>query len=114
MCLTMTPILSLGELGNHQLITCANLSTRRISCFVGLFIELWKVTKVQDVSFDFENKFLGVFPRVKLDDKKDYTDSGTKEIRRSGDLVTWRPEIPRSGDLEAGNQVIRGQITTLC
>jgi hypothetical protein len=78
----MTPILSLGELGNHQLTTCAYLSTRRISCFVGLFIELWKVTKVQDVSFDFENKFLGVFPRVKLDDKKDYTDSGTKEYDR--------------------------------
>merc|ERR1719228_485314 len=54
----------------------------RISCFVGLCIELWKVTKVQDVSFDFQNKVLGVFPRLKLDDKKDYTDSGTKEYDR--------------------------------
>jgi len=54
----------------------------RISCFVGLCIELWKVTKVQDVSFDFENKVLGVFPRIKLDDKKDYKDSGTKEFDR--------------------------------
>merc|ERR1719369_1749458 len=52
----------------------------RISCFVGLAIEMWKVTKVQDVSFDFENKFLGLFPRIKLDDKKDYADSGTKEF----------------------------------
>ena len=43
---------------------------------------MWKVTKVQDVSFDFENKILGFFPRVKLDDKKDYTDSGTKEYDR--------------------------------
>jgi len=54
----------------------------RISCFVGLCIELWKVTKVQDVSFDLQNKVLGVFPRIKLDDKKDYTDSGTKEYDR--------------------------------
>ena len=54
----------------------------RISCFVGLCIELWKVTKVQDVSFDFENKILGFLPRVKLDDKKDYNDSGTKEYDR--------------------------------
>jgi len=54
----------------------------KISCFVGLCIELWKVTKVQDVSFDFENKIMGFLPRVKLDDKKDYTDSGTKEYDR--------------------------------
>eukprot|EP00092_Neocalanus_flemingeri_P010752 GFUD01011581.1.p1 GENE.GFUD01011581.1~~GFUD01011581.1.p1 ORF type:complete len:671 (-),score=212.77 GFUD01011581.1:523-2535(-) len=54
----------------------------RISCFVGLAIEIWKVTKVQDVSFDFENKILGIFPRIKLDDKKDYKDSGTKEFDR--------------------------------
>jgi len=54
----------------------------RISCFIGLAIEIWKVTKVQDVSFDFEDKVLGIFPRVKLDDKKDYKDSGTKEYDR--------------------------------
>jgi len=54
----------------------------RISCFVGLAIEMWKVTKVQDVSFDHENKILGIFPRIKLDDKKDYKDSGTKEFDR--------------------------------
>merc|ERR1719369_2520778 len=54
----------------------------RISCFVGLAIELWKVTKVQDVSFNFDNKIFGVIPRIKLDDKKDYADSGTKEFDR--------------------------------
>ena len=43
---------------------------------------MWKVTKVQDVSFDHENKILGIFPRIKLDDKKDYKDSGTKEFDR--------------------------------
>lgn len=54
----------------------------RISCFVGLAIELWKVTKVTDVSFDYENKVLGLIPRVKVDDKKEYLNSGTKEFDR--------------------------------
>ena len=54
----------------------------RISTIVGLGIEIWKVTKVQDVSFDFENKIFGLIPRIKLDDKKDYEDSGTKEFDR--------------------------------
>ncbi len=43
----------------------------RMSCFVGLGIEIWKVTKVQDVSFDFENKLFGLIPRIQLEDKKD-------------------------------------------
>merc|ERR1712029_1292423 len=54
----------------------------RISTVVGLGIEIWKVTKVQDVSFDFDNKIFGIIPRIKLDDKKDYEDSGTKEFDR--------------------------------
>merc|ERR1719481_568790 len=33
----------------------------RISCFVGLVIEIWKVTKVTDVTLDHENKVLGMF-----------------------------------------------------
>merc|ERR1712110_1375329 len=44
--------------------------------------EIWKVTKVQDVSFDFENKLFGLIPRIQLEDKKDYEDSGTKEFDR--------------------------------
>ena len=54
----------------------------RISRLVGLAIELWKGTKVQDVSFNFDKKILGVIPRIKLDDKKDYADSGTKDFDR--------------------------------
>merc|ERR1719232_2518371 len=54
----------------------------RISTIVGLGIEIWKVTKVQDVSVDFDNKIFGLIPRLKLDDKKDYEDSGTKEFDR--------------------------------
>merc|ERR1711915_635333 len=33
-------------------------------------------------SFDHENKVLGVFPSVKLEDRKEYLDSGTKEFDR--------------------------------
>ena len=40
------------------------------------------MTKVQDVSFDFENKLFGLIPRIQLEDKKDYEDSGTKEFDR--------------------------------
>ena len=54
----------------------------RISTIVGLGIEIWKVTKVQDVSVDFDDKIFGLIPRLKLDDKKDYEDSGTKEFDR--------------------------------
>ena len=57
---------------------------------MGLAIEIWKVTKVQDVSFDFENKVLGLFPRIKLDDKKDYKDSGTKEFDRYNKLLMMK------------------------
>merc|ERR1712226_1664569 len=53
-----------------------------ISCFVGLAIEMWKVTKVSDCIFDHENKVLGVIPRLIVADKKDYDASGTKEFDR--------------------------------
>jgi len=54
----------------------------KISCFVGLAIECWKVTKVSDCSFDFENKVLGVIPRLVINEKKEYDASGTKEFDR--------------------------------
>lgn len=41
----------------------------KISCLVGLGIEIWKITKVTDVSFDFENKILGVLPRPKFEER---------------------------------------------
>lgn len=54
----------------------------RISTFVGLAIECWKVTKVSDCSFDYENKVLGVFPRLVIAERKEYDESGTKEYDR--------------------------------
>ena len=83
MCSTVTPILLSGTSFNYKLVSSLHhFLCLRISCFVGLAIEIWKVTKVQDVSFNFENKILGIFPRITLDDKKDYKDSGTKEFDR--------------------------------
>jgi len=54
----------------------------RVSVFVGLLIEIWKITKVQDVKFDYENKILGLIPRLKVDDKETYTESETKKYDR--------------------------------
>merc|ERR1719362_587685 len=36
----------------------------KISCLVGLGIEIWKINKVVDVSVDHDRQFLGVFPRA--------------------------------------------------
>lgn len=57
-------------------------SVVRISCFIGLCIELWKITKVSDVIINYENKVLGIFPRISFQDKGNYDASGTKEFDR--------------------------------
>jgi len=54
----------------------------RLSCCVGLVIECWKITKITDVTMDFENKILGLIPKVKIVEKEEYTNSGTKEYDR--------------------------------
>jgi len=54
----------------------------RISCCVGLCIELWKITKVTNVSFDTQNLILGIIPRIAFQEKGDYDTSGTKEFDR--------------------------------
>ena len=41
----------------------------KISCFVGLGIEIWKINKVSDVSLDPEQKMLGIFPKIVIKDK---------------------------------------------
>merc|ERR1712038_466905 len=54
----------------------------KVSCFVGLGIEIWKIHKVVDVSIDPENTFLGIFPKLTFKDKGSYEESGTKEFDR--------------------------------
>lgn len=50
----------------------------RISCFVGLAIEIWKIHKVVDVRVDRQNPWLGLVP-IRISDKGSYVNSLTKE-----------------------------------
>ena len=49
-----------------------------ISCFVGLIIECWKITKVVDIKKDPERKW-GPFPAITFQDKSTYIESETRE-----------------------------------
>ncbi|XP_006817546.2 putative lipid scramblase CLPTM1, partial [Saccoglossus kowalevskii] len=51
----------------------------RISCFVGLLIDLWKITKVMSIKIDRENLWFGVLPRISFTDKATYAQSSTKQ-----------------------------------
>ena len=51
----------------------------RMSCFIGLGIEIWKIQKVVDVTFNYENKILGIFPRIWFADKGSYVQSTTRQ-----------------------------------
>lgn len=51
----------------------------RISVFVGLLIEIWKIHKVTDIEVNHEEKWLGFIPKVRLTDKGSYAKSVTKE-----------------------------------
>nr|CAD7608278.1 unnamed protein product [Timema genevievae] len=51
----------------------------RISCFIGLGIEVWKINKVMDVKINRESRMLGIFPRLTFSDKSSYVHSSTKQ-----------------------------------
>lgn len=51
----------------------------RVSCFIGLGIEMWKIPKVVDIKLDNTQKILGVIPRIEFNDKGSYIESSTKE-----------------------------------
>nr|CAD7261209.1 unnamed protein product [Timema shepardi] len=51
----------------------------RISCFIGLAIEVWKINKVMDVKINRESRMLGIFPRLTFSDKSSYVHSSTKQ-----------------------------------
>uniref|UniRef100_A0A8V5H177 Uncharacterized protein n=1 Tax=Melopsittacus undulatus TaxID=13146 RepID=A0A8V5H177_MELUD len=48
------------------------------SVFIGLLIDLWKITKVMDVRLDRENKVAGMLPSISFKDKSTYVESSTK------------------------------------
>lgn len=58
----------------------------RISVFVGLLIEIWKIHKVTNIEIDYEERWFGIIPRVRLTDKGSYVHSSTKEY----DVLAFR------------------------
>lgn len=50
----------------------------RVSCFVGLGIEVWKIQKVVDFKLNKEDRIFGILPRLTFTDKGSYVDSSTK------------------------------------
>ena len=53
----------------------------KISCFVGLVIEIWKINKVVDVSINQDHPtILGILPRLQIKDKSSYEESSTKKF----------------------------------
>ncbi|XP_026501018.1 putative lipid scramblase CLPTM1 [Vanessa tameamea] len=50
----------------------------RISCFIGLLIEIWKINKVMDVKINREDRILGI-PKLTFTDKGSYVHSSTRE-----------------------------------
>ena len=51
----------------------------RISVFVGILIELWKVPKVLNIQRVPNETWLGVFPKYRSVYKQSYTDTSTSE-----------------------------------
>ncbi|KAK0397603.1 hypothetical protein QR680_002188 [Steinernema hermaphroditum] len=51
----------------------------KMSVGVGLLIEMWKIPKCLNVNIAYENKILGVIPKVTFSDKGSYVQSATKE-----------------------------------
>merc|ERR1711884_270493 len=69
----------------QSLIVCLyvldNETNFMVKCtiFIGLAIEIWKITKVINIKLDRENKLLGFIPRPRFEDKSTYTESETKK-----------------------------------
>ncbi|KAJ8668702.1 hypothetical protein QAD02_010365 [Eretmocerus hayati] len=51
----------------------------RISCAIGLAIEIWKINKVVDFKLDRSRRVLGIFPHITFRDKGSYVESSTYE-----------------------------------
>jgi hypothetical protein len=51
----------------------------RVSCFIGLGIEVWKIQKVVNVKLNWENKLFGILPRIGFADKGSYVESSTRQ-----------------------------------
>lgn len=50
----------------------------RVSCFIGLAIEVWKIQKVVDVSISSGDRIFGILPKIAFKDKGSYVESSTR------------------------------------
>ena len=50
-----------------------------VSVFIGLLIDLWKITKVVEVRLDTQNMIGGIIPRLSFIDRPSYVESSTRE-----------------------------------
>ena len=50
-----------------------------IMIFIGLLIDLWKVTKVVEIRIDKDNLIAGFVPRLTFVDRPSYVETSTKE-----------------------------------
>ncbi|XP_034826753.1 putative lipid scramblase CLPTM1 [Maniola hyperantus] len=57
----------------------------RISCFIGLMIEIWKINKVMDIKLNREDRIFGI-PKLTFTDKGSYVASSTREY----DMLAFR------------------------
>ncbi|XP_012540491.1 cleft lip and palate transmembrane protein 1 homolog [Monomorium pharaonis] len=69
----------------------------RISCAIGLCIEVWKINKVVDINVNREVKVLGIFPKISFQDKGSYVESSTKEYDRLAFKYLSRALFPLLG-----------------
>ena len=60
--------------------------TNFVSVFVGLLIDMWKITKVVEVKLDRENLIGGFIPKLTYVDRPSYVQSSTKEYDRVSSL----------------------------
>lgn len=51
----------------------------KVSCFIGLGIEVWKIQKVVNINISRENLLFGFLPRISFSDKGSYVESSTKQ-----------------------------------
>ncbi|GMT36727.1 hypothetical protein PFISCL1PPCAC_28024 [Pristionchus fissidentatus] len=51
----------------------------KVSVFIGLLIECWKLPKCMNIEINREEKYLGIIPKIKVSDKGSYVESDTKE-----------------------------------
>ncbi|XP_071439565.1 putative lipid scramblase CLPTM1 [Hetaerina americana] len=58
----------------------------KISCFVGLGIEVWKINKVMDIKINREDRILGILPRISFTDKGSYVNSSTRQY----DMIAFK------------------------